>query len=209
MRTLWSYEKDSKAIKDAEDRVVLFGDDINEEVLQKVTDMWNGKSTDNAIQGFLDRSYLCTSEEGDYIVEQIESYQKQVAGATEDVTAQYVGKEGENVFVKANVPVGTVMDSMTQQEVAETLIAIAGKQPVEKQKRQQRTTAAVKAPGKLSAEELAQLYTEKIAALTYIATVDVPELTSSGSKGVREILIQLQKSVEQAKETAVQNIQQL
>jgi len=97
MRNKISYVPFSKSIVDeVTSNVVMFSDDISEEVLKSVCQMWNTKATDNAIQGMLDRSPLCTTEESEYIMEQLGVYEKSLKEAP-----------------------------MTPVEVAETLTAIA------------------------------------------------------------------------------------
>ena len=220
MRSLWIYSASDKAIKDAESRVVLYSDDMNEEVLQDVCKQWNTNKSLDVIQGFLDRSNLCTSEETEYLMEQIGNYEKGVASTT----------EGDKIA--ENIKIG--MDTLTPHEVAETLTAIVNSAPVIREvpstniaaiipgfstepgtpapleKRGRKQTPAVRTGGKVDAKDLIASMREKIALIEWIDEA-IPDmnLPEALNKGAREILIALQKAVEVAKDTAVQNIQNL
>ena len=127
MRNKIEYIGYSKSIVDnVTSNVVLFGDDINPEVLQQVCQMYNTKATINAIQSMLDRNNKCTGEEGEYIVEQLEVYEKSLVTAAV-VVEELILEKGEhkkvgNGFVKKDAP-------MTPHEVAETLTAIVNSAP--------------------------------------------------------------------------------
>ncbi len=133
-RKLWSYE--NGAISDSDGTVVLHVDDINEEVIIEVCKQWNSNGDLKVLQGYLDRSNLCTSEEGDYIMEQIGIYQEAIDCSVE-------GQKGVvNDYTKP-----TISDAVKLQQV---------EQPVVKKTRKPREiSAVVKSNGKvLSSEEV-------------------------------------------------------
>lgn len=214
------YISSEKCVKDNEDRLVFYVDDLNEQVVEEVVDLWNKNKEIKVIQGHLDKSVLCTSEETEYLMEQIGNYEKGVASTT----------EGDKIA--ENIKIG--MDTLTPHEVAETLTAIVNSAPVIREvpstniaailpgfatepgtpapleKKGRKQAPAVRTGGKVDAKDLIASMREKIALIEWIdeAILDM-NLPEALNKGAREILIALQRDVEKAKETAVQNIQNL
>ena len=110
MRNKLEYIPYSKSIVDnVTSKAVMYSDDINPEVLIQVCQMYNTKATINAIQSALDRDNRCTGEEGEQIVEALETYEKR------EVLPGWV----------IDAPIVDV--PMTPHEVAETLTAISGR----------------------------------------------------------------------------------
>jgi len=198
MRNKISYVPFSKSIVDeVTSNVVLYSDDISEEVLKQVCQMWNTKATANAISGFLDRSPLCTQEESEYIMEQLGVYEKSLQNV------EPVQENVERKLTAEEVPlVKTIVGADTNGNIITEILP---------KKTRTKPTPAVKSGGKVDAKDMVAKLQEQIDLIQYVDGVcaaDKP-VGVQISKSGREILIQLQKDIEKAKETAVQAIQQL
>lgn len=206
------YKPENKVIVDNEERIVLHADDINEEVLTQVVTRWNAGVDLRDVQVYLDKgTNLCTVEEGDYIMEQIQQYEKQVV-ETEVLPEWVEPVEDRDSTVKQVVEhvieekVEAIIKEQTMSAGEKVDVVVATEQP---KKTRTRQTSAVKAGAKVDAQTLILLYKEKAEALGYIDMVEIDEIPSMSNKGIREVLIQLQKDIDKAKEVAVQSIQQL
>jgi membrane-associated HD superfamily phosphohydrolase len=207
MRNKISYVPFSKSIVDeVTSNVVMFSDDISEEVLKSVCQMWNTKATDNAIQGMLDRSPLCTQEESEYIMEQLCVYEKSL---------QNVEPVQENVERKLTA----------EEQKEETLVVSNGYTSIDTglpitslKKTRTKPTAAVKSGGKvLSGEDAVKalkLQQEKvqkqIACIEWLDSSTVEQEFPDGlQKDAIELLIRYGKDLAKMKSEYIAAIQQL
>jgi len=206
MRNKIEYVGYSKNVIDnVTSNVVLHGDDINEEVLQKVCNLWSTGKELKVIVSYLDRENKCTGEEGEYIVEQLEVYEKSLKDAP--MTKTEVAET-----LTAMVNSAPVIREVPSTNIAAILPGFATEPgtpaPIEKKGRKQ--TPAVRTTGKVDAKSLIEKMQEQIELIRYIdSTVDMDNEPGQLSKAARDILIQYRKDVDKAKETAVQSIQQL
>ena len=214
MRNKISYIVFSKSVVDeVTSNVVLHADDINPEVLVQVCQMYNTKATINAIQSALDRNNKCTGEEGEYIVEQLEVYEKSLKDAP-----------------------------MTKTEVAETLTAIVNSAPVIREvpstniaaiipgfatepgtpapleKKGRKQTPAVRTGGKVQSSEdvvkqlkLQQEKTQKL--ISCIEWVDQPVVPAEFPDGLHteaiQLLVKYTREIAKIKAEFIQQIQAL
>lgn len=205
MRNKWSYDVQAKAISDSNDTLVMYGDDINDKLLQEITNMWNGNEDLKQIQKVLDNSSLCTTEESDYVMEQIGNYQQQVS-----VTSEAVHQEEE--FQDINDKVYPKEAKMTEEKI----------EPVGKKQRKPRQVPAVKNVGSgkiLSSEDvIKQLKAQQektnklISAIEWIAcsTNGVNDEMPDGlHKEAIELLIKYSKEITRIKSEYIQQMQNL
>jgi len=203
MRTLWSYEKSSKAIKDSEDRLVMHIDDVNEDVVGEVVKMWNLNKDLKLVQSYLNRSNLCTSEETEYLMEQIGNYEKSL----KDVS------EGDQIAENIKIGVETLVPEpgpKVEKSLQDRLVDHVNSNPTKK--RQPRNTTVVKSSGKaMSAVEIVERLKEQILCIEYLngISVDGDGFPANIGKAAREVLIGFQKEIETTKNLAITAIQQL
>lgn len=203
MRNKWSYKENEKAIVDSEERLVMYSDDINDQVLQEVCQMWNTNQDLKVMQGHLDKSELCTIEESDYIMEQIGNYQEsaEIEKMQDDQMQEHVTDIIENMAI---VEVG----NPGNEEVIE-------KPKKTRQPRQQVST--VKSSGKVDTasvverlKEQAEKAQKQIEWITWLdESVNVQDMPEDLSKGARELLLQFTKEIEGLKGKYIVAIQQL
>lgn len=205
MRNKWSYDAQAKAIQDYQDRLVLYSDDINDQVLQEVCQMWNGNEDVKQIQKVLDKSDLCTIEESDYIMEQIGNYQQQVP-----VTSEAVRQEEE--FQDINDKVYPKEAKMTEEKI----------EPVVKKQRKTREVPSVKnvSSGKILSSEdvIKQLKAQQEKTNKLISAIEWIDCSTNGvndempeglHKEAIELLIKYSKEIARIKSEYIQQMQAL
>lgn len=192
-RKLWSYNAQAKAVEDADNTLVMYGDDISDKLLHEVVNMWNGNEDLKQIQKMLDNSPLCTTEESDYVMEQIQNYEKQLSTVEETIMKPVQG----NVINKTE-------DSSTLKPAADV------GSPVKKERKQRQVTAVKTSTSKsISADELLVKMKEQIRCIEHILTISVEIDVEGLSKAARDIMIGIQKEIETVKQMAIVAIQQL
>jgi hypothetical protein len=204
IKFLYNPQEGDQAISDSEDNIVFFVDQIAPEVITGIVDMWN---QDISLETLLKTVYKNTDQvspdEYEYIKEQIEAYialDKQEEETIMEDTAQVketagvTGNEVVNKSIEAikNVP----------QEVIEKAAASVGvkKGPKPKSNGQ-----------KIDAKSLIEQMQEKIALISYIDTIQVEDLPAGTkvSKESREIILTLQRGVENLKQSALSQLNDL
>lgn len=190
------------------DDIVLYVDDINKEVVAKVVELHNEGKSIQDIQKILDKDERVTLDEADFIVEQLTAYEKLSEGSG---TQYHVGIDP----IKADtVAMGSVIYIKTP---AEQLPITEAKPQTRGEKaaatRKANSTGKVKSatPGTkaIDAKSLVALMKEKIELVEYVAAIEIPEIATPANKDAREIVIALQKAIEQAKNSAIVAIQEL
>ena len=215
MRNKIEYVGYSKNVIDnVTSNVVLYGDDINPEVLQEVCKLWNTNKEVKAIVSALDRDNRCTSEEGEYIIEQLEVYEKSLKDAP--MTPVEVAET-----LTAMVNSAPVIREVPSTNIAAILPGFATEPgtpaPVEKKGRKQ--TPVVRTGGKVQSSEdvvkqlkLQQEKTQKL--ISMIEWVDASTvLTEDFPDGLQkdgiELLIRYGKDLAKLKSEYIGQIQQL
>lgn len=213
---MWVYDKANgdQAISDNEGGIVVYPEDIKQEILEEVVTMWNTGSTLKEVVRYIDdlgddKDSDMTKDEAEYLIEQIEAWYK-LSGDTgtekETVSAPIVGdqlpgtdaKEAANLQQKA-AEAGITKEQSRGEKAAAT--------------RKANSTGKVKSatPGTkaIDAKSLVALMKEKIELVEYVAAIEIPEIATPANKDAREIVIALQKAIEQAKNSAIVAIQEL
>lgn len=227
MRKLWSYNAQAKAISDSNDVLVMYSDDMNEQLLQEITNMWNGNEDLKQIQKVLDNSELCTTEEGDYVMEQIGIYQDntkhEVVIETKESNMAIIGDGkhnpgNEEVIVDITDKIyPKKMSDKEAKEMSDKLLQI--KQPIVKKERKQRQAITVNSSGKLlSGEEMIkQLRSQQektqrlIAMVEWIdqTTIPLEEFPDGLHKEAIELLIKFGKDIAKLKSEYIAKVQEL
>jgi hypothetical protein len=215
MRNKIEYVGFSKSIIDnVTSNVVMFGDDINPEVLVEVCQMWNNNKEVKSIVSALDRDNRCTSEEADYIIEQLEVYEKSPVDAP--MTPVEVAET-----LTAMVNSAPVIREVPSTNIAAILPGFATEPgtpaPIEKKGRKQ--TPAVRTGGKVQSSEdvvkALKLQQEKvqkqIAMIEWIdsSTLLHEEFPDGLQKDSIELLIRYGKDIAKMKSEYIAQIQQL
>ena len=181
---------DNSIIEEETGDVVIYGDDVTPEVLSNVVEMYNqGKNITEIDQYLLDEE-LCTQDEREFIIENINNY---------------ISMEGQMTPVEvAETLTAMVNNTTTVHEIPGTNIAAilpgfatepGTPAPVEKQKKTwTRRSADIKSTVKMqSTEDFIKVMQEKIEMARMLDAVVLPEIPGSMTKGNRDIMVEFQK----------------
>ncbi len=231
---MWRHDRDNCQITDGSNKIVDTAD-IPILIADEIYKLHNEGAGVEELQKYLDKKSPLSTEEVDSVIEQIRKWEYYVkpaenpGGGIGDVIedpadAEWIERTDEEIEEDNREPDirPTVMQEVVQQYIVEqvskteymntTLDEETGKPvPVAEKKTRIRTSLQKAVGGKVGAQTLILLYKEKAEALGYIDMVEIDDLptTSIATKGVRDVLIQLQKDIEMAKNNAVQSIQKL
>jgi len=181
---------DNSIIEEETGDVVMYGDDVTPEVLSNVVNMYNqGKNITEIDQYLLDEQ-LCTQDEREFIIENINNY---------------ISMEGQMTPVEvAETLTAMVNNTTTVHEIPGTNIAAilpgfatepGTPAPVEKQKKTwTRKSADIKSTVKMqSTEDFIKVMQEKIEMAKMLDSIELPELPGSMTKVNRDVMVEFQK----------------
>jgi len=200
------------------DEIVFYVEDIKPEAIAIVVQMWNEGSTVKDIQKWLDKAEGVTMEESDYVVEQIESYLKlsgDTGTAEPDVEKKLDPQVTETIAkeLKKDEPDTQVIQEALQSEIGKVVAPelSRGEKAAATRKANQASKPKSATPGSkaVDAKSLVEKMKEQIALVEYVSNIEIPEIVTPANKDARDIVITLQKAIEQAKNNAIQSIQDL
>ena len=198
------YNRESKSIVD-NSTVVMYCEDINSDVAVAVVNMWNDSLSIKEIDQRLYKDFAdkCTTEEQEYIVEQLENYQK---------LSRIVKTEKVEI---TTIEIPTPGDSDVNVDTTGKGANLSTAVQIPKTRR--RVTQTPAGNGKVSATSVVEkLKAQAETAQKLILMVDYLEQTTTGDDfpdGLKteqiQLLVKFTKSIAEVKSTYLQQIQEL
>ena len=201
----WQFNPlEDKAISEVADgEIVFYIEDIAPDVICKIVTMHNEEYSIKKIENYLLGELKVTTDEREYLIEQIIAYEK--TAVDKPIVVYEVSKQQAVVDMKPNkeeVDLGAVAGPIKPEQTDALNPKVDFEVKKERKPRKEKVS-------KIGVEDYKKLLLEKIDLLDYIDSIEVPDLPTELSKSARTILLDFQNEMDSTIEKYMDLIQKM